>query len=52
MKIIYLDELTQEWLNKLIEEGEIFVATNKGSILSECSTVSRPESIGCESSKG
>lgn len=48
MKVIYIDDITQEWLNELIEEGEIFVATTQDSILSQCSVVSRPVSSGRE----
>jgi len=52
MKVILLDELSQEWLNQLIEEGEIFVATSEGSLLSECSIVTHPEQTGCVTTAG
>jgi len=39
MKVIILDDLDQEWLNELLEEGEIFIGTHRGSILEEVSEI-------------
>ncbi len=50
LKVVFFEDLTQDFLNEMIEGGEIFIAIGKDTLLSKQTIVRESDTSGSSSS--